>query len=278
VGKTMANRTASGPTWSFVTAGSEAPPQAPSGLAATAVSSSRIDLSWNDVSGETEYRVERSPDGSNSWTQIASPSVNQTTYSDLLVSAQQTYYYRVRAVNSGGFSQYSGVVSATTPTPGPTPTPAPGAQAVAWTGLLNATASGGGVMHNGGGYYAMARSQQALSGPGYFEWTHDGEYCVVGLGGGDESASAGYSDLDFAFQLYPRGYVVRQGPAYRAEGGAAPGDVFRIELAANGDVLFKRNGVTAYAAPNPAKVFPYYLVFKTQEVTGNSISGALAGP
>jgi hypothetical protein len=153
-----------------------------------------------------------------------------------------------------------------------------GAQDVIWTGLTNVAASGGSVMHNGGGYFAMARSQQTLSGPGYFEWTFDGEGCVAGLGNsGDEAASANYFDLDFAFQLYPQGYGIRELGAYRGEGPVAVGDIFRVEIAANGDVLYKRNGQTVHVTSNPIKVFPYYLVFKTQEVAGNSISGALAG-
>src|SRR5215216_2557579 len=115
VGKTMTNVSASGQTWSFVTAGSEAPPSAPTGLSASAISSTRIDLSWTDTSSETGYRVERSANGSTGWAEIASVSANQTTYSDLQVSAQQTYFYRVRGVNSGGFSPYSNTASATTP-------------------------------------------------------------------------------------------------------------------------------------------------------------------
>src|SRR6185295_11928927 len=81
VGKTMANQTASGPTWSFVTLGSTAAPSAPSGLVATPISPTRIDLSWGDVGGETGYRVERSSDGSSGWNEIASLGANQTTYS-----------------------------------------------------------------------------------------------------------------------------------------------------------------------------------------------------
>ncbi|HZI48532.1 MAG TPA: phospholipase D-like domain-containing protein, partial [Pyrinomonadaceae bacterium] len=63
VGKTMANVTATGPTWSFTTVGSVAPPPAPTGLAASAIAQTRIDLSWTDTAGETGYRVERSPNG-----------------------------------------------------------------------------------------------------------------------------------------------------------------------------------------------------------------------
>src|SRR5215208_221022 len=100
VSKTMANLGNSGPTWSFTTAGSTAAPSAPTGLTASAASSSQINLAWNDVSTETGYRIERSPNGSSSWAEIATLSGNQTSYSDLQVSAQTTYFYRVRASNS----------------------------------------------------------------------------------------------------------------------------------------------------------------------------------
>jgi acid phosphatase len=115
VGKTMANQAVSGPTWSFVTTGTEPAPAAPSGLSAVAVSTNRVELSWNDVAGETGYRVERSPNGSTSWSEIASPSANQVSFADVQVSPQQTFYYRIRAFNTSGFSPYSNVASATTP-------------------------------------------------------------------------------------------------------------------------------------------------------------------
>lgn len=121
VSKTMANQTANGPTWSFTTSGAQAPPSTPTGLTATAISANRIDLAWNDVPSETTYGVERSANGSTGWAEIASVNQNQQTYSDTTVGAQQTYFYRVRAVNSGGSSPYSNTASATTP---PTP-PAP---------------------------------------------------------------------------------------------------------------------------------------------------------
>src|ERR1051325_10160418 len=92
------------------------------------------------------------------------------------------------------------------------PTPQPllqvaGAQDVVWTKLTNATATGNNIQHNGGGYFAQGQSQQTISGPGYFEWTFDGDFCSVGYGNNnDETASAGYFDLDFAFELHSRSY------------------------------------------------------------------------
>jgi hypothetical protein len=181
VGKTMANISATGPTWSFTTAGSEPPPSAPTGLAATPISANRIDLNWNDTATETGYRVERSPNGSTGWLEIASPVANQTTYSDLQVSAQQTYFYRVRGVNSGGFSPYSNTANATTP---PAPPPAAGdvvlwaAEAPVkvgnWSAVSDATAAGGSRIFNSDNG-APKRTAPLANPPDYFEMSFDAQ-------------------------------------------------------------------------------------------------------
>jgi len=78
------------------------------------VSSSRINLSWADNSTtETNFRVERSLNGT-TWAQIATVSANVTTFFNTNLICNTPYYYRVRAYNSGGFSSYSNVASATT--------------------------------------------------------------------------------------------------------------------------------------------------------------------
>jgi hypothetical protein len=51
--------------------------------------------------------------------------------------------------------------------------------------------------------------------------------------------------------------------------------VCRIEIASNGDVIYKKNGQIVYTTSNPNKGYPYYLVFKTQETAGNGISAAV---
>jgi FtsP/CotA-like multicopper oxidase with cupredoxin domain len=90
------------------------PPAAPSGLVATAVSSSQIDLSWSDNSGdETGFEIERSLNGSDfSW--IASVGADITSYLDTGLSAATTYYFRVAATNGAGSSTYSNTANATT--------------------------------------------------------------------------------------------------------------------------------------------------------------------
>ena len=90
-------------------------PPAPSSLAATAVSSSRINLTWVDnASYETGYKVERSPNGV-SFTQIALLWDNVTTYADTSLTAGTAYHYRVRASDgASNHSAYSNVATTTT--------------------------------------------------------------------------------------------------------------------------------------------------------------------
>jgi len=81
------------------------------------VSNSQVDLSWQDNSSdEDEFRIERSVSGG-SFTQIATPGPNVTSYSDTGLAAG-TYTYRVRACNGGGCSGFSNTATAQVPPPG----------------------------------------------------------------------------------------------------------------------------------------------------------------
>ena len=102
-----------------------APPATPAGLAALAVSASQINLSWSDVANATGFEIDRSTNGTN-FTLAATVGAGVTTYSNSGLAASTTYGFRVRAVNSGGASANSNVVSATTlPASGPTVPAAP---------------------------------------------------------------------------------------------------------------------------------------------------------
>ena len=90
------------------------PPSAPSGLSATGVSTSRIDLVWLDNSGDEDgFDIERSPDGT-VFSFLTSVGANTSSHSDLGLDENTTYWYRVRAFNGSGNSTYSNVANATT--------------------------------------------------------------------------------------------------------------------------------------------------------------------
>lgn len=87
-------------------------PTAPTGLTATAVSSSSIQLGWNAVNGATGYRVSRSGSSGGPYGLVASPGT--ATYTDSGRTANTPYFYVVQAVNNSGASANSPQASATT--------------------------------------------------------------------------------------------------------------------------------------------------------------------
>ncbi len=112
-------------------------------VTATAVSASRIDLSWSAVTDATGYRVERSPDGT-TWSPLSTVASAVTSYSDTGLAAATTYYYRIVAISNGTESAPSAPASATTASVAPAAprlSPAPTTQInVAWSGVSNAPA------------------------------------------------------------------------------------------------------------------------------------------
>lgn len=96
------------------------PPNAPSNLTATAVSQYQIDLAWTDNSlDENGSRIEQKVGLNGTYTQIATNNPNITSFTQYGLTGGTTYYYRVRAYNSLGYSAYSNEASATTPLPPP---------------------------------------------------------------------------------------------------------------------------------------------------------------
>jgi hypothetical protein len=98
-------------------------PNPPSDLVAAAISATEVRLTWTDnSSNELGFRIERSLDGF-AFNEIATVGSNETTFSDLAVVANTTYFYRVLSFNNFGNSAPSNIAGVTTPNPPPPPVP-----------------------------------------------------------------------------------------------------------------------------------------------------------
>ena len=92
-------------------------PAAPSGLTATAASTSEIDLAWtNNAAAGTAFQVQRATNSSftQNLTTVTTTAANATSCGDTSLTAATTYYYRVFAVNAAGSSAASNTASAAT--------------------------------------------------------------------------------------------------------------------------------------------------------------------
>lgn len=78
---------------------------APTALTATVASASQISFIWNDNTAyETQYSIELSPNGTNSWTILGTVASNVTTTTNSGLEAGTDYYYRVRAFDGKNYS------------------------------------------------------------------------------------------------------------------------------------------------------------------------------
>lgn len=83
-----------------------------SGLTATSVSTSSIQLTWGEVTDATSYNIYRSLTENGTYTLIA--NVTTTTYIDTGLIQNTTYYYRVEAINETESGTLTAPVNATT--------------------------------------------------------------------------------------------------------------------------------------------------------------------
>jgi fibronectin type 3 domain-containing protein len=90
------------------------PPGIPNLINISVISRTRLDIIWSNVYGETGYKIERSFNGTN-YGQLTTINTDVTSYADTTVTPSNTYYYRVRASNIWGDSDYSNVIAGTTP-------------------------------------------------------------------------------------------------------------------------------------------------------------------
>jgi len=137
-------------------------PPAPSSLAAVAVSSSQINLTWQDNSStETGFRIERKVGAGGIWGLAATAGANSTSHSDNGLSSGTTYFYRVQATSASGSSAWSNEASATTMGSAPT-----------ITGLMPSSGTvGAGITITGTGFSGATSVT--------FNWTPASNFSVV---------------------------------------------------------------------------------------------------
>ncbi|HWQ89770.1 MAG TPA: cell wall-binding repeat-containing protein, partial [Desulfitobacteriaceae bacterium] len=86
-------------------------PDIPTNLTAHDTGSNSIDLNWDGATDAASYYLYRATSSSGTYTKIA--TVKATFYNDSGLTTGRTYYYKVRAYNSYGLSEYSNRASAT---------------------------------------------------------------------------------------------------------------------------------------------------------------------
>ncbi len=115
VGETNNYLTTSPLSGSITTNGTSEPPTAPYNLDATAVSDSRITLSWRPSSGNPDqYVIHRSMSYNGVYSIIDTVTAPDTAATDTGLTASTKYFYEITAINSQGSSSASNIDSATT--------------------------------------------------------------------------------------------------------------------------------------------------------------------
>lgn len=89
-------------------------PDVPQALRAEGTGETTIDVDWDEVDDADGYRLQRSPNGSTGWTQIAETGPGVITFGDTGLERDTEYFYRVRAFTDVGESGWTPVQSAMT--------------------------------------------------------------------------------------------------------------------------------------------------------------------
>ena len=232
------------------TTGAMLPPNAPSGLSATALGSDAIDLTWVDnATTEAGFSIERSPAGEDQWVQVHAVGQDTTMLRDEGLGAGRAYDYRVRAFAGLLSSPASAVASASTLAPSSTARQATGELATAGTVL------------------------------GGFQLTQvdDGQAAQV-----QEQLSAGRPQARYSLLSHTYVLPIPSGGALRLEANAwqtasADGDLFAMEWSCD-NVHFERafvirataDGTTYQAALPPSLAGDLYVrVVDTDRAAGN---------
>jgi fibronectin type 3 domain-containing protein len=140
-------------------------PAVPTGVTATATSTTQINLNWNAVTGATSYAVQRGTTSGGPYTLVASTTT--ASFSDTGLAAGTTYFYVVQALNASGSSASSAEASASTVPTAPTGVRATPKSAteidLTWNAVTGATSFKVERSTTSGGPYAVVGSATSTS-------------------------------------------------------------------------------------------------------------------
>lgn len=217
-------------------------PLAPSGLSGSVMGDTQIDLDWLDNSSgdgaESAFSLERKLGVDGSYAELTNLAADTTSYSDQGLTAGATYYYRIRAYNTLGSSEYSNEAVATTTQTSVVPTGPTDVWAKSYGAPDDSKAAAIAVTSDGG--YVVAGTMDI-----YSTTAVDDQFWVVKLNaGGDVQWQKSYGGLDSELaaeikQTADGGYIV-VGTSESFDLNSAYGDVWVLRLANNGDVVWQK--------------------------------------
>ncbi|HBO43214.1 MAG TPA: hypothetical protein DD670_04625, partial [Planctomycetaceae bacterium] len=82
-----------------------------SSLVVNSISTSQLVIDWQDASGETGYRIERSLTGTGGWTTVGTVGRNVPSFTNSGLTAGTKYFYRIVSLDASGDAAVSAVVS-----------------------------------------------------------------------------------------------------------------------------------------------------------------------
>jgi hypothetical protein len=144
---------------------------------------------------------------------------------------------------------------------------------VAWSSLVNLTASSGSLQKTGGcdgceDATALSQQQLASGASGYLEFTATETNTLRTAGLAQVGAGLGYANMGFAIRLQSGSAEVREKGVYKADTTFVSGDVFRIAVGA-GIVNYYKNGTVFYTS----SVMPSYPLQASASI--NSLGGTV---